>query len=187
MAIIVPVSDNFQSQVIELHQAGARVAVSVDPTMELKTPGRKEGRGEGEAAYYEKKKAQEDRNLTFEQRITEICHTVRVSHCRLQSRPFESNLVQVSKAAATDILDGVKLFSIIMAPQTARAVRLYILFEFRLLLIAVQTKEDNRKNNAQKQESINRGKQAAKSQNAVVVTMSAEHGPDFGGSAMTTT
>jgi hypothetical protein len=28
----------------------------------------------------------------------------------------------VSKAAATDILDAVKLFSIIMAPKTARAV-----------------------------------------------------------------
>jgi hypothetical protein len=71
---------NFQSQAVELHRIGARVAVSVDPTMELKTPGRKEGRGEGESAYYEKKKAQEDRNLTFEQRITEICHTVRASY-----------------------------------------------------------------------------------------------------------
>jgi hypothetical protein len=46
-------------------------------------------------------------------------------------------------------------------------------FSFRCgLLTAAQTKEDNRKNNAQKQESINRGKAAAKTRNAVVLIMS---------------
>ena len=109
---------------------------------------------EATAAYDEKKKAREDRDWTFEQRIVEICKTVRVSLSD-HSRSFEPNLVQVSKAAATDILDGIKLFSIVMAPKTARAVRLSLFGSSRLILTAIQTKEDNRKNNAQKQESIN--------------------------------
>jgi hypothetical protein len=115
--------DVSQRQAVELHRFGAKVPVSVDPTMELRTPGRKEGRGEGEAAYDEKKKAREDRDWTFEQRIVEICKTVQVSLSN-HSRSFEPDLAQVSKAAATDILDGIKLFSIVMAPKTARAVRL---------------------------------------------------------------
>jgi hypothetical protein len=67
---------------------------------------------------------------------------------------------QISKAAATDILDGVKMFSIVMAPKMARAVHLSD--SIPDLANYVQTKEDNRKNNAQKQESINRGKAAGK-------------------------
>jgi hypothetical protein len=67
---------------VELHRIGARVPISVDPTMELRAPGRKAGHGEGEAAYDERKKAREDRDLTFEQRISEICTTVRVSKCQ---------------------------------------------------------------------------------------------------------
>jgi hypothetical protein len=77
-------SNNVQFHAIELHRVGAIVPVSVDPTMELKTPGRKEGHGEGESAYFEKKKAQEDRNLIFRERINEICQTVRV--CRPSSK-----------------------------------------------------------------------------------------------------
>jgi hypothetical protein len=77
--LLMPVANSFQKTAAELHLIGSTIPVSVDPTMELRSPGRKEGRGEGPAAYEDKKKAREDRDLNFEERITEICQTVRVS------------------------------------------------------------------------------------------------------------
>jgi hypothetical protein len=140
--------------------------------MELKTPGRKEGRGEGEAAYYEKKKAQEDRNLTFEQRITEICHTVRVSLAGILS--FETNLSRCPRLPRPISWTESSCSPSSWPPRLLGRYVCY--FSFRCgLLTAAQTKEDNRKNNAQKQESINRGKAAAKTHNAVVLTMPLDH------------
>ncbi|KAF2666744.1 hypothetical protein BT63DRAFT_415851 [Microthyrium microscopicum] len=103
--------------VVELHSTGCFLMPSMDPTMEAKGND-----------YKVKPKALEDRNLSFKNRIREICFTLRTS-----------------KAACSDILDGGKMESVIVAP-----------------ILAVRVKKENAANNGRKQETLEVGKETIK-------------------------
>ena len=102
----------------------------VDPTSEPRVP-TKDAKilGEGDLGFKPKSKGSQDRNLTFRERIEELAKSLKLC-----------------KAAATDLLDGYKMESMIYAPCIAR-----------------QTKIENQINNQKKQAALEKAKKLSES------------------------
>jgi hypothetical protein len=155
---------------LDLHMNGSRISRAIDPVFEVNpdfcrpgeshrssAPGKKRKRDPRTArstanpessleAFHFKKKAIGDMNLSFRNRMRAICETVRES-----------------KAAATDLLDGQKVYAIIHTPN-----------------MSGMTKEENRKNNRNKQQKINAGRRAEiDSNNDRERPLGQQHAPDL--------